>query len=227
MNILVIAAHPDDEVIGCGGTLHKLSKKPGNKIFIAIAADGVLGRQKGKIDFDNLPENIHQEIEARKKGAREVARGLKAEILNLENQNFNFNFVDQRLDSYPIKDIIDWVQDWVKKTKPDIIYTHFIGDLNSDHRLVGEATLVAARPKEDFIKAVYAYEVSVTIKTFTPNVFEKIDLKAKIKMFESYQTEKGRSSRWEEIIEPVARYRGLQGGFDCAEAFMLLRQRND
>lgn len=234
MKILVIAAHPDDEVLGCGGTLYKLSKKKEHQIFIAYAADGVLGRYD-KTEFNDLPNEVANEIEKRKKGAKDVKHLLGANILNIQEQNFIFEFTDQRLDTYSMKQIADWIGNNIKKVKPDIIYTHFTGDLNLDHRLVGEATMVAARPKEEFIEAIYAYEISqstlqgeqVTGQHFWPNVFEKIDLKNKIRLFESYQTEKGKSSAWEDTIEPLARYRGLQGGYDFAEAFMLIRRRND
>ncbi len=235
MKILVIAAHPDDEVLGCGGTLYKLSRKKENKISIGFAADGVLGRHKEKTEFNDLPDNILAEIEERKKSAKNVKHLLGADILNISAQNFIFKFKDQRLDGYHLKEIADWIEGCVKKVKPDIIYTHFTGDLNLDHRLVGEATMVAARPKEDCIEAIYAYEISestlqgekVTGQPFLPNVFEKISLKDKLKLFEHYHTEMGKSSDWEGSIEPQARYRGFQSNYDFAEAFMLIRQRND
>jgi len=232
MKILVIAAHPDDEVLGCGGALSKLKK--GNQIYLAYLADGVLGRLQGKIDPEKISVKELSEIKIRRKGAAEVAKFLKAEIINDGDKDF-FPFIDQRLDGYHLKEITDWLSDHIRKIKPEVIFTHFAGDLNLDHRMIAEATLVAARPKESFIKKIYAYEVSestmqgenVTGKHFNPNVFEKIDLAVKKKLFIRYQTEIGRTSDWEKSIETVARYRGFQGGYDFAEAFMLIRERRD
>lgn len=234
MNILVIAAHPDDEVLGCGGTLLKLKKN--NKIYLAYLADGVLGRSREKIlDFNDLSVSDLKDIENRKKEARQTAKDLKAKIVNIKDHDFSFKFIDQRLDTYPLKEIADWISDQIDKIEPEIIYTHFSGDLNLDHRLVGEATLIAARPKCDFIKRIYAYEVSestvlgekATANSFLPNVFENLNPKDKVKLFKNYRSEWGHSSGWEKWIETQAKYRGLQSGYEFAEAFVLLRQKNE
>lgn len=240
MKILVIAAHPDDEVLGCGGTLYKLSRQTDNKIYLAFAADGVLGRQKGKVDLNDLPDEDLTEIENRKKGAREVKHLLKAEILNISGQNFSFEFLDQRLDDYQIKEIIDWASGQISQVKPEIIYTHFVGDINKDHRLVAEAVLVATRPsKYEFIKKIYSFEINMADTNqghllqkfpFSPNVFEEIvisETRGKIKLFDQYKSEHKHWATWKKDIETLARYRGMNSGYDFAEAFILVRERHD
>lgn len=236
MKILVVAAHPDDEVLGCGGTLFKLSKNRANKIFIAFAADGVLGRYD-KIEPNDLSDDALLEIEDRKKSAREAGRLLDAEILNISDQNFTFEFLDQRLDHYPIKKIIDWASGHISQVKPEIIYTHFSGDINKDHRLVAEAVLVATRPsKYDFLKKIYSFEINMAdtnqgrnlqIPGFNPNVFEKIEIARKIKLFSRYQSEHKYWKSYQKDIETIAKYRGLGSSYDFAEAFMLIRERHD
>lgn len=237
MKILVLAAHPDDEVLGCGGTLYKLAKDKNNQISLAFAADGVLGRYD-KIKFND--DNVIKEIEERKKGARDVGRLLNTEILNISGQNFSFEFLDQRLDDYPIKEIIDWASKHISKVKPEIIYTHFAGDINKDHRLVAEAVLVATRPsKYEYLKKIYSFEINMAdtnqghhrqMPEFSPNVFEEIvisETKGKIKLFDQYKSEHQHWESWKEDIETLAKYRGMNSGYGFAEAFMLIRERND
>lgn len=239
MKILVLAAHPDDEVLGCGGTLYKLAKDKNNQISIAFAADGVLGRYD-KTEFNDLPDDILSEIEERKKSAKDVKHLLGAEILNISGQNFSFEFLDQRLDDYPIKKIIDWANGHISKVKPEIIYTHFAGDINKDHRLVAEAVLVATRPSKcEYLKKIYSFEINMKdtnqghhlqMPAFNPNVFEEIvisETKGKIKLFDQYKSEHQHWESWKEDIETLAKYRGMNSGYGFAEAFMLIRERND
>ena len=140
MKILVIAAHPDDEVLGCGGTLSKLSKNRANKIFIAFGANGVGGRGKN----DNLI--------LRQKESLKVSEHLGAEILNEEDDQY-YRFGDQQLDQSNFNEVVGWVKGLIDSKKPEVIYTHYYGDLNRDHQIVAEAVLVATRPnKYGFIK---------------------------------------------------------------------------
>lgn len=231
MNILVIAAHPDDEVLGCGGTLLKLSKNKANQISLAFAADGVMGRNK----LEDKVKYISN-IEIRKKESFSVAKMLHAKILNKPEGYYRFN--DQRLVQDDFNNIVGWVQESIVQAKPDCIYTHFIGDFNIDHRIVAEAVFVAARPsKFDFIKKMYSFEInmadsnqgpSLNLPPFNPNVFEKINISntaGKIGLFKHYKSEHWKT--WREDIETFARYRGTNSGFDYAEGFILVRERND
>ncbi|MEK7142932.1 MAG: PIG-L family deacetylase [Patescibacteria group bacterium] len=232
MKILVIAAHPDDEVLGCGGTLFKLSKDMKNQLFFAFAADGVMGRHRLE-----EKEKFLSDIERRRQESVLVAKILKAEILNKQDKNY-YRFNDQRLAQEDFNNVVGWIKDKIEKSKPDIIYTHFVGDFNIDHRIVAEAVLVAARPsKFEFVKKIYAFEVNmadtnqgsaVQLLPFNPNVFEKISINktlGKIGLFKYYKSEQW--ATWQADIETLAKYRGTNSGFDFAEGFLLLRQRND
>lgn len=219
MKILVIAAHPDDEVLGCGGTLYKLSKNRANKIFIAFAADGVGGR--GNI----------QDMEARQKESLAVAKLLNAQILNLKDKDY-YRFLDQQIDKADFNEIVGWVKWLIESVKPEVIYTHFSGDLNRDHRIVTEAVAVATRPnKYEFIKKIYSFEINMGAinqgQTFSPTVFEKTEIAKKLKLFNYYKSEHKYWGSWQKDIEIIARYRGLASSYDFAEAFVLVRQRND
>ncbi len=225
MNVLVLAAHPDDEVLGCGGTLYKLSRQKTNRIFIAFAADGVGGRGKN-----------NEDINFRKEESFKAARFLRAKILNQKDEEY-YSFQDQKIDSYDFNEIVSWVKRQIEKSKPDNIYTHYIGDINRDHSILAEAVFVATRPnKYSNLKKIYSFEINMGCinqgqtlgkAIFNPNVFEKIDINRKIKLFDQYQSEHKHWETWQKDIETLARYRGMNSGYDFAEAFMLIRQRND
>lgn len=225
MKILVIAAHPDDEILGCGGTLHKLSRTKENKIFIAFATDGVGGRGKN-----------NESADFRKKESFKAAKFLNTKILNQENEKY-YPFYDQKIDSYDFNEVVSWVKRQIEKVKPDNIYTHYVSDMNRDHSILAEAVFVATRPnKYSNLKKIYSFEINMGCTNqgqalgnaiFNPNVFEKIDINRKIKLFDYYQSEHKYWKNWETDIGAVARFRGMSAGYDFAEAFILVRQRND
>lgn len=225
MKILVIAAHPDDEVLGCGGTLYKLSKNKENKIFIAFAANGVGGRGK------------NEDIDLRQKELLKVSKYLGGQILNQEDDQY-YRFEDQQLDQSNFNDVVGWIKGLIDSKKPEVIYTHYYGDLNRDHQIVAEAVLVATRPnKYGFIKRIYSFEINMgsinqgqalnNNQMFAPNVFEKIDLHKKMKLFDKYKSEHKYWPNWQEDLETVAKFRGFSSNYNYAEAFMLFRERND
>lgn len=224
MKILVIAAHPDDEVLGCGGTLYKMSKNRTNKIFIVFAADGVGGRGN------------NQNIPVRQKESSAVAKLLSAKVLNNFDKDY-YRFGDQRIDQEDFNEIVSWAKGKIELIKPEVIYTHFPGDLNRDHQVVAEAVMVATRPnKYEFIKKILCFELNMgsinqgpTLlkKLFNPNVFEKIDLSRKLKLFSLYKSEHKYWKKWQDDIETVAKFRGLGSNYEFAEGFKLVRQRND
>lgn len=224
MKILVIAAHPDDEVIGCGGTLYKLSKNKGNKIFLSFAADGVFGRGNEKA------------LKIRQKESVAVAKLLNAKILNDSFEDY-YPFSDQHIDQQDFNIVVSWVKKIIEEVKPEIIYTHHAFDLNRDHQIIAEAVAVATRPnKYDFIKKIYSFEINmgslnqgpiVFNRPFWPNVFEQIDLNRKIKLLRNYRSEQKYWGNWTKDCETIARFRGMGSGYNFAEAFILVRERND
>lgn len=231
MNVLIIAAHPDDEVLGCGGTILKIMKKTGNKLYFAYACDGVMGRYNLSCKEKHL-----KEIEKRKRESIKVSQILNGKILNQEPNYYPFE--DQRLNQADYNHIVGWISKIIAKAKPEIIFTHFIGDFNIDHRIISEAVMIAARPsKFEFIKKIIAFEVNMidsnqgkTIKLpdFSPNIFEKMDsktFKEKLKLFSYYKSEHWPT--WKEDIDILAKYYGTNSGMERAEAFELIRQYND
>jgi len=225
MNILVIAAHPDDEVLGCGGTLQKLSKDKNSQIFITFAANGVSGRK----------DHTSREINQRKVASLKVAKTLGAKIINRTNTNYSFPFKDQNLDKADFNKVARWAEAIIKRYHPEVIYTHSAIDLNRDHRLVSEAVIVATRPNSTSVKELYFFEIpestgegsNLQLGHFKPNVYEKIRKEEKIALFDLYHTEKNRSDKWERGIIALGLYRGFNSGYDFAEAFMLVRERRD
>ena len=128
-NLIVFAAHPDDELLGCGGTIKKYSKK--FNIIVVFFTHGVTARNKlnKNSDVNKLKNNC---IESNK-------------ILGTKKIIF-LNFKDNKLDSYPRLDIIKKIEAIVSKYKPEQIFTHFFEDLNIDHEIVSKSVITACRP---------------------------------------------------------------------------------
>jgi LmbE family N-acetylglucosaminyl deacetylase len=143
--ILVIAAHPDDEVLGCGGTIAKLSKK--NEIFVLILGEGITSR--------NIIDN--KKIEELSKLKREMFGANK--ILGTK-EVFIDDLPDNKFDTVPLLDIIKIIESHIQKINPDVVYTHHREDLNIDHRITFDAVLTACRPIEgNPVKKLLSFEV--------------------------------------------------------------------
>ena len=209
MNILVLAAHPDDEVIGMGGTIKKLSKK--NNIHLCVLTEGVSAQYNDK-------KMILERRNACKKSGK---------ILGISNYTF-LDFPDMKLDSISHLEINRELEKIIKKFNPKIVYTTSRHDINKDHQIVFESTLVVTRPQSSNVKQVYSYETAgMTITQFLPTVFEDIskEFKYKIKSFRMYKSELRPfpHSRSLKAIENLAIQRGIESGIKKAEAFELIR----
>ena len=210
MNILVIASHPDDEVLGMGGTIKKLSKL-GHKIFLCVVSDGSAGVKKKDLM-----------IKARKQACLKSSK-----ILGINKVEF-LDLPDMMLDDIPQLEINQKLEKIIKTFKPSVVYTTPYSDFHKDHQKVHECTLVATRPVASNVKQVYSYEIPGTVKTaFFPNYFENIskELSSKINAFKCYKTEiqKFPHPRSPESIENLAIHRGIEAGLKKAEAFKLIR----
>ncbi|MBI2549259.1 PIG-L family deacetylase [Candidatus Woesearchaeota archaeon] len=225
MNILVVAAHPDDEVLGCGGTMvHHV--RQGDKVFILITGEGITARYTHRDQANLLHlENLHVQTQ-------KVADILGATKL------FTHNFPDNRLDSVPLLDVIKVVEKVQQEVKPEMVYTHHRADLNIDHRILYHAVLTACRPmqKSRVRRILSFYNISSTEwnvpppkDLFFPNVFVDItrSMKTKLKAMSIYKTElcKYPHPRSLKAIENTAKYWGNCVGFEAAEPFMLVRER--
>lgn len=218
-NILVVAAHPDDELLGAGGTLikHVLA---GDTVEALILGQGLLSR-----DNADASELTALQAMARKAGA----------VVGFKEMHFE-SFADNAFDTEKLLDIIKAIEVRLSVFKPDIIYTHHEFDLNVDHRLTAEAVLTACRPAADFCPAaIYAFETlsstewqSKGPKQFAPNVYVNIEntLDKKIAALSEYTSEMRTypHSRSVEGIRIQAEYRGLESYSKAAEAFHLVRQ---
>jgi len=223
--IHIIAAHPDDELLGCGGAiLHHLSK--GDKVRVTIVAEGLTSRDKKR------------DRKKRLKGLNKLKNTTKKIFKKIGVKEIDFlDLADNRLDSYNLIDVIKPIETIINSFKPNIIYTHHPGDLNIDHCIVNRAVMTASRPKpKNFIEKIYSFEIlsstnwsiNHTNSNFEPNYFLNIKkyLKKKIKLLSYYESEmkKWPHSRSLKSVEFLAKYRGSTAGMEAAEAFCLLRQ---
>jgi len=210
MNILIIAAHPDDEVLGMGGTIKKLSKK--NKIILCVVSEGATAQYKDK-----------KMIKVRRDSCKKTAK-----ILGI-SQTIFLDYPDMRLNLSHL-DINKKLEEIIEKYRPEIVYTAPKNDLNLDHQMVFNSTLVACRPKSG-VKQILCYEIQGNAKVpFAPNVFENIEKEFpyKIKGFKMYKSEieEFPNARSITAIENLAIMRGIESGLKKAEAFDLIHQIN-
>ncbi|MFZ3074399.1 MAG: PIG-L deacetylase family protein [Minisyncoccales bacterium] len=215
MKILIIAPHPDDEVLGCGGTIKKCSQR-GDEIILCIVTKAY------------LPDWTQDFIDGR---PREIEKSNA--ILGISGTRF-LNFPSVMLDTIPQKELNASISKVINGVKPEIIYVPNGGDLNKDHRLIFEASLVAARPGENRIKKILCYECpsetewGQPIKPFVPNVYSDITgfLNEKLEAMKAYKSELKNypHPRSLETIEALAKKRGSEAGFEAAESFALIRE---
>ncbi len=219
-NVLVVASHPDDEVLGCGGTLYNL-KKNGAKISGLFLSDGESSRKHLK---------INKLILNRKKQAIKAGK-----IIGIKKSIFG-NFPDNSMDSVPLLKIIQFIEKHIKKIKPDTIFTHFESDLNVDHQITSKAVITACRPtKNQTVKSILFFEIlsssewniSIKNKSFKPNYFVDISksIKFKLKALKYYKREMRTWPHPRSIVgvKLLSKTRGGSVGLPHAEAFILGR----
>jgi LmbE family N-acetylglucosaminyl deacetylase len=216
--VLVVAAHSDDEALGCSGTMAK-HRAVGDAVHVLFMTDGV-GSRHGEIS-----DAIERQSSAQK----------VAEILHLTSMQ-NLSFPDNKMDSVPLLDVTQAVENVILEIQPEIIYTHHVGDLNIDHQIIHKAVITACRPQPGFcVKEIYAFEVLSStewqapgVLPFTPNVFVDITghIKTKRKVLEAY-SEEMRKAPHSRSIENAIRQVSLRGnavGVEYAEAFITIRE---
>ncbi|MBA7578694.1 putative N-acetyl-alpha-D-glucosaminyl L-malate deacetylase 2 [subsurface metagenome] len=219
--ILVIAAHPDDEVLGCGGTIARLVEE-GDLVYTLILGEGVTSRDNKR----NTNKMLDEIIDLRKSA-------IKAnKILGVKGVSFK-DFPDNKFDTIPLLDIVKAIEETKSKIKPDIIFTHYEKDLNIDHQITYNATITATRPlREETVKEVYSFEVPSSTEwayptSFSPDVFYNISKTINIKLIalSSYEKElrgplhpRSLTRVWDN-----ANLWGIKVGLDYAEAFKIVR----
>ena len=232
MNVLIIAAHPDDEILGMGGTIAKHTSQNDN-VTIIYMATGITARRepfKSEHGIKNISKKVQEiwqnEIENLRQDAKKSAK-----LLNVKNVRL-YDFPDNEMDRIQLLKIVKVIEKEIKTTKPDRIYTNHHSDLNVDHRVVFNATLTACRPSGFPVKELLTFEVLSSTEwsypyNFNPNYFTNIEkyIGKKIKAMELFVNEirKFPHPRSSKNIKYVAKRWGSVSGFKAAEAFELIR----
>jgi LmbE family N-acetylglucosaminyl deacetylase len=216
--VLVIAAHPDDEVLGAGATMARLAHE-GAEVHVAIVTEGCTSQYPDRPDLIDLKR-------AQAQAALEILGGGTLHFGNLP---------DMQLDTVPLVRVNRFLEEVVREVAPDMVFTHHAQDLNRDHRIVHEASVVACRPDARHpVRALYAYDVlGVTnfggvAPSFVPNVyFEGAGfLEAKVRALGAYDIEVRPfpHPRSPEAVEAQGRVYGALSGTMWAEAFQVIRE---
>ncbi len=220
----VIAAHADDEVLGCGGTIAKLADS-GVEVHVMLLADGETSRSTLDSNFARVSVDIRNSAAIR---AIEIL-GAKSLIVH--------ELPDNRLDSCVLLDIVKLIETFLQTHKPSILFTHHNGDVNIDHRMVHDAVIASCRPLPGyFVQELLFFEVLSSTEwrppnssiPFTPNWFDDITntLDRKLRALQAYKAEMREfpHPRSYEGTKALAAYRGVSVGVAAAEAFVLGRK---
>ncbi len=218
--VLVVAAHPDDEVLGCGGTIARHAAS-GDAVHVAILAKGLASRG----------EPSPAEVAELCASAERAGAVLGTSSLQLHDNP------DNRMDTVPALELAQSVEALLARFHPSIVYTHWAGDVNVDHRLVHQAVVTACRPLPGHsVERVLFFEVPSSTEwqtpgsapAFAPNYFVDVTgtLEAKLAALSAYSSELREfpHPRSRRAVEYLARWRGATVGLDAAEAFVLGRQ---
>ena len=221
--ILVVAAHPDDEVLGVGATIAK-KVEAGDDAYALILGEGQTSRwEKRDLAKRDMVEDLHRDTLA------------SAKIIGYKDIFFE-NIADNRFDSVDLLDIVKCLERHIGHVQPDVIYTHHPGDLNIDHQITYKAVLTATRPMGDYcVKDIFAFETVSSTEwsfgnkegAFVPNVYEDISnyLEKKCSAMKEYRSElceypHPRSLR---MLKATAERWGSVIGREYAEAFEAVR----
>lgn len=223
--VLAVAAHPDDELLGCAGTLARHARA-GDRVAIVIMAEGATSRSTAEERASHAAE-----LERLRGAAREAARTIGA-----QEPEF-YGLPDNRMDGEVLLDIVQRLEATIGRVRPQIVYTHHRGDVNIDHDVTHRAVITACRPLPGHsVERILAYETPsstewmspVSGAPFAPNWFVDISgtLETKLAALRAYDAEMRDfpHPRSYEAVEHLARWRGSSAGFVAAEAFMLVRQ---
>lgn len=223
MKILVFAAHPDDEVLGCGGTIAAHTRR-GDEVRVVLFAEGVTSR------FPRRSTAARAALTRLRSAARKANRILGVTKLIIQR------FPDNRMDSVPLLEVVRAVEVIMTRFPPDVVYTHYGSDLNVDHRVVHQAVNTACRPMPGHpVRTLLYFEVQSSTEwqpaaaaiPFMPDWFSDISatLALKLKALRVYAAEMRPWPHARSLgsVEALARFRGASVGTEAAEAFVLGR----
>jgi len=224
--ILVVVAHPDDEVLGLGATMNKLISEFSCEIGALILGEGITSRSETR-----NTEKWENELISHNENIKSAQNHIGYKFVN------TFQLPDNRFDAIDLLDIIKIVEKEKNEFQPDVIFTHHGGDLNIDHRRTFEAVITATRPMQnEVVNAILTFETpsgtewraSTDPLHFIPNLFFEVsreNIEAKIKAMESYEFEKREypHPRSPEALKILAQHWGITVGKEFAEAFCIVR----
>lgn len=228
--VLIIAAHPDDEILGAGATMAKHSAA-GDDVHVIIVAEGATSRYSSSKSRSSRAVVEVNELRACAQAA--------AKVLGTREPRF-LEFPDNKLDSIPLLDVVHKIEAVIKEVLPNIVYTHHGSDLNIDHQVVHRAVLTATRPMPGTsVQAIYTFETVSSTEWFSPqqqfpfmpnrfvnvtNFFDK-----KLLALSQYEREMRPypHARSVEAVEALARVRGAANGMEMVEAFTVIRELID
>jgi len=219
--VLIVAAHPDDEVLGCGGTIARLCGE-GHNVQVAILGEGITSR--------GTNQDSAAKLRALEKACTSACEILGASVPEM------FNLPDNRFDTVPLLDIVKEIESLVETVKPDTIFTHHPGDLNIDHVITSRAVLTAARPQPGHpVRDIYMFEIPSSTEwgfhhtgpPFKPNLFYNIaaSLQTKLDALRAYEGEirSFPHPRSEKAVIAAAHRWGSCVGQEAAEPFEVAR----
>ena len=226
--LLVVAAHPDDEVLGCGGTLARMAEE-GCDVHVLILADGETSRSSASlVGADQLS------VKARNGAAYKACKILGCNSVD------TLILPDNRMDGLDMLDVVQHIERFVQLYKPSMVLTHHCGDVNIDHRVAHDAVIAACRPQPGHsVKTLLFFEIPSSTEwrpvasaaSFNPDWFVDISrtLEKKLEALQAYESELRLfpHPRSLKAVEVLARWRGVTVGSEAAEAFVLGRKLVD
>lgn len=219
--VLTFFAHPDDETLAAGATIRKLTNL-GADVHVAIPATGIHSRRNSREEKEREADlvELRQDCEKAMGGL-----GIKPTNIHLGD------FPDNEMDKHSLLEVIHWLEDIVRKVKPDLVLTHHRFCTNIDHQYCHEAVVVATRPGLNDHVTVLCGEVPSSTGylkpvQWEPNLYIEIserDLEAKVEAMETYKGEARPDPhpRSREVLSALAKVRGSEAGFYFAESFMI------
>lgn len=218
---LIVAAHPDDEVLGCGGTIAQLVKQNW-LVHVVFLADGESSRS-------GINQTLVKEFIATRRLQAKRALGL----LGCASWRFG-DFADNMLDTVPLLELVKFLEQIIDELSPSRVYTHFPGDLNIDHQRVSRAVLTACRPVAGHpVEELFYFEVPSSTEwncetAFRPNCFvdvtNELDLKIQAMSIYERELQDFPHPRSEVSLRAISAFRGASSGLKAAEAFIIARK---
>ena len=223
---MIVVAHPDDELLGLGATMHRLIVDYQVEAHVVILGEGITSRSETRD-----PLRWEKELLLHRENIQQAKDAIGYHSVSV------FDFPDNRFDSVALLDIIKVIENEKTVHKPEVIFTHHGGDVNIDHQRTFEAVITSCRPMQhESVKTIITFETpsgtewraSSDPRYFIPNMFVSVsitNLDAKIKGMESYEFEKRAypHPRSPEALKIQAQRWGVTVGYEFAEAFTIIR----